>query len=52
MLRREDGHVRKMGDNHVLRRASEFEVEGQRKKVRLRMTWKKQVEEGSVNGGL
>ena len=40
MLRREDGHV--------LRRALNFEVEGQRKKGRPKRTWKKQVEEESV----
>ena len=40
MLRREDGHV--------LRRAFEFEVEGQRKKGRLNRTWKRQVENKSV----
>ena len=33
MLRREDGHV--------LRRASDFEVEGQRKKGRPKRTWKR-----------
>ena len=44
MLRREDGHV--------LRRALYFEVEGQRKKWRPKMTWKKQVEEESVKIGL
>ena len=40
MLRRED--------SDVLIRALGFEVEGQRKKRRLRRTWKKQVEEESV----
>ena len=35
LLRREDGHV--------LRRALEFEVEGQRKKGRLKRTWNEQV---------
>ena len=44
MLRREDGHV--------LRRSSYFEVEGQRKKWRMKRTWKKQVEEESVKVGL
>ena len=43
-LRREDGHV--------LRRALDLEVEGQRKKGRLKRTWKKQVEEESVMAGL
>ena len=44
MLRREDGHV--------LRRALDFEVVGQRKKGRPKRTWKKQVEEESVKIGL
>ena len=35
LLRREDGHV--------LRRALDFEFEGQMKKGRLKRTWKKQV---------
>ena len=42
MLRREDGHV--------LRRTLEFEVEGHRKKGRLRRTWKKQIEEERCEG--
>ena len=37
---------------HVLRRALDFEVEGQRKKGRPKRTWRKQVEEGSVKVGL
>ena len=44
MLRREDGHV--------LGRALDFEVEGQRKKGRPNRTWKKQVEVESVKLGL
>ena len=44
MLRREDGHV--------LRRAFDFEDEGQRKKMRRKKTWKKQVEEESVKVSL
>ena len=43
VLRREDGHV--------LRRAVNFEDEGQRKKGKPRRTWKKQVEEESVKIG-
>ena len=43
-MRREDGHV--------LRRALDFEVEGQRKKRRPKRMWRKQVEEESVNVGL
>ena len=33
---------------HILRRALDFEVEGQRKKGRLKNTWKKQVDEKSM----
>ena len=44
MLRRED--------SHVLRKALDFEVVGQRKKGRPKRTWQKQVEEESVNVGL
>ena len=44
MLRRED--------RHALRMALDLEVEGQRKKGRLKRTWKKQVEEESVKVGL
>ena len=43
MLKREDGHV--------LSRALDFEVEGNRRKVRLKMTWKKKVEDESVKVG-
>ena len=43
VLRREDGHA--------LRRALSFQVEGQRKKWRLKRTWKKQVEEENVKIG-
>ena len=44
MLKREDGHV--------LRRALDFEVDGQRKNWRSKRMWKKLVEEESVNIGL
>ena len=44
MLRREDAHV--------WRRALDIEVEGQRKKGRLKRTWKKHVEEEGVKVGL
>ena len=44
VLRREDGHI--------MRRALDFEVEGQRKKVWQKRTWKRQVEEESVKVGL
>ena len=46
------GHVLRREDGHVLRRALVFEVEGQRKKERLKRTWKRQVEEESVKIGL
>ena len=42
------GHVLRREDGYVLRRAFDFEVDGQRKKWRPRRTWKKQVEEESV----
>ena len=37
---------------NVLRRALDFEVEGQRKKGRPKRMWKKQVEDKSVKIGL
>ena len=43
-----NGHVWRSEDCHVLRRALDIEVEGQRKKVRSKRTWKKQVEQESV----
>ena len=46
------GHVLRRENAHVLRRAIDFEVEGQRKKGRLKRTWKKQVEEESMRVGL
>ena len=45
-------HVLGREDGHVLRRALDFEVEGQQKKWRLKRTWKKQVVEESVKVGL
>ena len=39
-------------DDHVLRRALYFEVEGQGKKWWMKMTWKKQIVEESVKVGL
>ena len=45
-------HVLRRKDGHVLRRALDFEVEGQRKNGRPKRTWKKQVEEESVKVGL
>ena len=44
MLRREDCHV--------LRMAFDFEVECQRRKMRPKRTWRKQVEDESVKVGL
>ena len=46
------GHVLRREDSHILRRALDFEVEGQRKKGRPKMTWKKQVEVESMKVGL
>ena len=45
-------HVLRREDGYVLRKALDHEVEGQRKKGRLKRTWKKQVEEESVKVGL
>ena len=41
------GHVLRREDGHVLRRALDFKVEGQRKKGRPKRTWKKQDDEES-----
>ena len=38
------GHVLSWEDGHASRKAVEFEVEGQRNKLRLRSTWKREVE--------
>ena len=35
------GHVLRREDGDVLRRTLDFEIEGQRKKGRLKRTWKK-----------
>ena len=43
------GHVLRREDGHVLRKALDYEVDVQRKKWRLKKTWKKLVEEESVN---
>ena len=45
-------HVLRREDDHILRRALDFEVEGQRKKGRQKKTWEKQVVEESVKVGL
>ena len=39
-------------DGHVLRRALDFEVEGQKKKGNLKRTWIKKAEEESQKVGL
>ena len=46
------GHVLRREDGYVIRRALDFEIEGQRKKGRPKRTWKKQVEEESMKVGL
>ena len=46
------GHLLRREDDHVLRRASGFEVDGQRMNGRSKWTCKKQVEEDSVKVGL
>ena len=42
------GHVMRREDGHVLRRALDFQAEGQRRKGKLKWTWVKQVEEESL----
>ena len=42
-------HVLRREDGDVLRKALDFEVESQRKKWRMKRTWKKHVEEESVS---
>ena len=42
------GHVLRREDGHILRRALDFEVEGQRKKRRPKRTWKRWVEGESM----
>ena len=39
------GHVLRIEDGHVLRRALDFEVEGERKKGGTKRKWKKEVDE-------
>ena len=46
------GYVLRREDGHTLRRAFDFDVEGQRKKGRMKSTWNRQVEEESVKVGL
>ena len=45
-------HVLRREDGHVLRRILVLEVEIQRKKLRLKRTWKSQVKEESINVGM
>ena len=45
------GHVLRREDGHIFRRALDSEVEGQRKKGRLKRTWKWLVEEESMKVG-
>ena len=45
-------HVLRSEDGDVLRMALDFEVEGQRKKERLKRTWKMQVDEENKKVGL
>ena len=42
------GHVLKRDVGHILREALDFEVDGQRRKMRPKRTWKRYVEEESV----
>ena len=44
--------IERREDGHVLRKALDFEVEGQRMKEILKRTWKRQVEEESMKVGL
>ena len=46
------GQVLRREDVHVLRRALDFEAEGEWKKGMPKRTWKKQVEEESMKVGL
>jgi len=46
------GHVLRRDEEHVLRRAFEFEVDGSRRRGRPKKTWKKQVIEESGKVGL
>ena len=46
------GHVLRREDGHALRRALDFEVEGQRKQGKPMWMWKNQVEEESMKVGV
>ena len=45
------GHILRMEDVHVFRRALDFEVDGQIKKERPKRTWKNQVEKEGMKVG-
>ena len=47
-----NGHVLKREEGHMLRRALDYDVNVQRKKGRPKRTWKRQVEEESMNIGM
>ena len=46
------GHVVKRDDNDILKKAMMLEVNGQRKRGRPKMTWRRQVEESVKKVGL
>ena len=46
------GNVLKMEDGHIWRKTIDSEVEGQRKKGKLKLTWRKQVVKESIKVGL
>ena len=46
------GHVIRRDDDNILKRAMMMEVNGQQKRGRLKMTWKRQVEESVKKVGL
>ena len=46
------GHVIRREDDNILKKAMVMEVNGQRKRGRPKMTWKRQVEEGVKKVGL
>ena len=46
------GHVLRRDNGHVLRKALEFEVKGERKRGQPRKMWKTQVEMNSKSVGL
>ena len=46
------GHVIRKDDDSILKKAMMLEVNGQRKRGRLKMTWRRQVEESEKKVGL